>query len=406
MTKTKKHILIAGLVIYLLSAVGAFGARSFIVDDQTLQQASDKPNASAIAESGLLDINPSEPKDQPCPLNGKLYTQTEKEAWNQHRPLAVMIENSPEARPQSGLSRSDIVFEVVAEYGVTRFMAMYYCGAQADDVVLAPIRSARTPFLQLASAFNYPMYIHVGGANLDGPSDALQQIEDYGWEQANDINQFSVGFPTFVRDYNRLGPDKQLATEHTMVTSTEKLWDVADEREWGNVAPERTLGRETVGGEAWQANFDGWTFQDEAPAPGDVTEINHEFWSGYDQFAVRWEYNPENNTYKRFMAGEPHTDLNNDEQIEAANVVVFQTEETGPINELRHMLYDINSTEYTAYVFRNGEVVQADWVKPTRQSEIKLMVDGEPVEMARGLTWVSVVSLDTEVNYTGSESSE
>ena len=161
----------------------------------------------------LLDIDPNEAKDQACPLNGQYYTLTEKNAWSSRRPLFVMIENTPDARPQSGLSKADVVFEAVAEGGVTRFGALYYCAAQYQDVTLAPVRSARSYFVDWASGFNLPMYVHVGGANLDGPADALAQIGTYGWRGENDIDQFSVGYPTFVRNYNRIpGRELRLST--------------------------------------------------------------------------------------------------------------------------------------------------------------------------------------------------
>jgi hypothetical protein len=65
------------------------------------------------------------PKTETCPLNGAMYSQADKEAWEKRRPLGIMVENSVESRPQSGLSAADIVFEAVAEGGITRFLAVY-----------------------------------------------------------------------------------------------------------------------------------------------------------------------------------------------------------------------------------------------------------------------------------------
>ena len=117
-------------------------------------------------------------------------------------------------------------FEAVAEGGVTRFMGLFYCAVQAQDTTLAPVRSARTYFVDWASGFNRPLYVHVGGANHQGQQNALGQIADYGWALENDLNQFSIGYPTFVRNAARL--DKEVATEHTMETTTEKLWAVGE----------------------------------------------------------------------------------------------------------------------------------------------------------------------------------
>src|SRR5258708_15893408 len=183
---SKKHLVML-LLLYIASTAISFGVVSALgkkggaggsVTPAENQAAETKAAASALGQ--LLNIDPKAPRDQSCPLNGKLYTQVEADAWSKRRPLAVMIENHPDARPQSGLSNADMVFEAMAEGGVTRFMAFFYCDAQAEDVTLAPIRSARQYFFELASGFNRPMYVHVAGAYTPGPADALGHIADAG----------------------------------------------------------------------------------------------------------------------------------------------------------------------------------------------------------------------------------
>ena len=171
----KKPALFLILGLYLASSVISFGLFSYFGSGNSLatttQDQQGENEETLLSE--LLEIDPNQEKDQVCPLNGKYYTQTEREAWEKRRPLAVMIENHPEARPQSGLSEADVVFEAIAEGGVTRFMGMFYCEVQRFDTTLAPIRSARSYFVDWASGFNRPLYVHVGGANLPGPADAL-----------------------------------------------------------------------------------------------------------------------------------------------------------------------------------------------------------------------------------------
>lgn len=402
-----KTILLFTLGIYVASSVLSYAvfssfANSSFIQDILVSDGNKKTTDDLVEEeqtklAQILQIDPSEAKDQECPLNGKLYTKTEMQAWAKRRPLAVMIENSPDARPHSGLSDADIVFEALAEGGVTRFMGMFYCGVQRYDTVIAPVRSARTYFIDWASGFNYPLYVHVGGANLPGPADALGQLASYGWNLENDLNQFSIGYPTFVRNANRVGRD--VATEHTMETTTELLWEVAEDRDWTNIAPERKIGRTTVGGDDWNETYKGWSFQDTVPTVGTTTNISYEFWDGWSEYGVEWQYAPETNTYKRVMAGEPHLDLNNDKQIEASNVIVLLTTEKGPIDELKHMLYTTTGTG-NALIFMNGDVVKATWTKKTRESELTFTDrKGEEIKFARGLTWISVVDTDTEVTY-------
>lgn len=397
-----KKILLLALALYIASTAISFGVFSFVGTTSetplTADGTSSETDDDQTSLGQLLQISPQEPKNQACPLNGQLYTTTEKNAWEQKRPLAVMIENTPDARPQSGLTSADVVFEAVAEYGITRFMGLYYCDVQVADTTLAPIRSARTYFVDWASGFNLPMYVHVGGANTPGPADALGQISDYGWNGQNDINQFSVGYPTFVRDYNRIA-GREIDTEHTMVTSTEKLWAVATKRGWTNMSPKRTIGRTSTGGTDWKAGYQGWSFVDGQANQGTVGSISYAFMGGSDTYAVQWTYDGATNSYKRNLAGEAHTDLNNNKQVAAKNVIVLLTTEKGPIDELKHMLYTTTGTG-EALVFNNGQVTQATWSKKDRTAELQFSDSkGKPLPLVRGQVWISVLSKTAEVAY-------
>lgn len=394
-----KRILFIILGAYLLStaisyaAFNQMGSRSFLGNNQEVAEVPEEETALG----SLLDIDSSAPRDQACPLNGKMFTKVEKEAWEKRRPIAVMIENDVNARPQSGLTDADIVFEAIAEGGITRFMSIFYCGAQRADVTLAPVRSARTYFLDWASGFNYPMYVHVGGANISGPTDALGQIRQYGWQLQNDIDAMSSSYPTFVRNANRLG--RHVATEHTMESSTEKLWKVANDRDWTNIAPARRIGGKAVSESDWKDGYKGWEFQDEVPADGTTGSIAYDFWSGYNDFSVKWTYNSETKSYDRSMGGEPHKDLNNENQVSAANVIVILTDEKGPLNEAKHMMYKtIGAGE--ALIFKNGQVIKGRWSKKDRTSELQFVDNkGSAIKLARGLTWISVLDDSTEVKY-------
>ncbi|NCN24305.1 MAG: hypothetical protein COU65_03980 [Candidatus Pacebacteria bacterium CG10_big_fil_rev_8_21_14_0_10_42_12] len=399
-----KKSLILALVLYVVSSVTSYGVFSYAKSGSVIPGGMVPDQSAEVDEDGttllssLLEISPEDPKDQECPLSGAYYTQQERDAWEKRRPLAVMIENSPDARPQSGLSDADIVFEAVAEGAVTRFMGLFYCGVQANDTTIAPVRSARTYFVDYASGFNLPLYVHVGGANLPGPANALGQISDYGWALENDLNQFSIGYPTFVRNANRIA-GKEVATEHTMETTSELLWAVGEERGWTNMSPEMKYGRKVIPAEEWSEGFEPWTFEDSVPAVGDVRNISHEFWTGYKQYEVSWSYDSATNSYLRTMGGEPHVDMNDGKQIAASNVIVLLTDEKGPIDELKHMLYKTTGTG-KALIFKNGQAITGKWSKKTRESELRFTdAAGKDIPLARGLTWISVVDTSTEVNY-------
>ncbi len=399
---TNPKTLIAALVLYLVSTGVSYAAFNYITP--TFSPSSSTQTQNEQEEGLRLAIDPSEPRDQECPLNGAYYTKTELEAWEERRPLLVMIENHSEARPQSGLNRADIVYEALAEGGVTRFMGVYYCGAMAKDTNLAPVRSARTYFLDWASEYGeYPLYAHVGGANCSADAgtgrcksdkrvQALEQIQQYDWggSTGNDMNQFSIGYPTFVRDYNRLG--RQVATEHTMVSSTELLWELALERGWSNLSPD---------GEDWVDAYTPWEFQEEAKESdrGDVASINFDFWDGFTEYGAQWAYDSATNTYKRSIAGTPLKDLETDNQIETKNILILFIKEEASVDELKHMYYHTIG-KGDGLLFRDGQVEEINWSKTKRTSRT-LLTDskGKPVQLTRGKIWIQVVAPNTEISY-------
>ncbi len=398
MSQKKALSIIFGLGFYLaVTGVSAWAFGAFAAPSTGVVPVAQR------GEGGGLAIDPGEPKDQPCPINGKLFTKTERAAWEQRRPLFVMIENHTDSRPQSGLTAADAVYEAVAEGGITRFGAVYYCGAIAKDVKLGPVRSARTYFLDWASEYNFPLYAHVGGGNCsrdegtkqcttDPRAMALEQIEKYGWggSKGNDLNQFSIGYPTFWRNYERLG--RTVATEHTMETTTERLWAVGEKRGWT---------AEGNDGEEWTKKFIPWIFAGPSTGSGQrtVNNISFEFWEGYQDFAVRWEYNPQTNLYGRIMGGQAHQDLEMGNQITAGVIVVQFVKEEGPVDIHKHMIYGTTG-KGDALVFQNGQVTKAKWQKADRISRTKFTDEkGKEISFVGSQMWIEVVPAGNTVEY-------
>jgi hypothetical protein len=383
--KSKLILIIGGLLIYLVSAGLSYGAFRFLGNDGGLLSPVD------ITPGSGFKIDPNAPKTEACPLSGQLFAKAERQIWEGRRPLTVMIENHEESRPQSGLSKADIVYEAVAEGGITRFLAVFYCGA-AEEVTIGPVRSARTYFMDFASEYSdYPLYAHVGGANKPGPADALGQIGEYGWlTKGNDLNQFSLGFPVFWRDYERIG--HPVATEHTMYSTTEKLWEVAQKRGLTNIDDE---------GNKWDVAFDQWEFKEEAKLDkrGDLSNIEFSFWKNNPQYVVRWEYQKDSNNYLRFNGGQAHKDLNDDSQLQAKTVIIQFMKEKGPIDELKHILYTTVGNGQ-ALIFQDGQVIEGSWVKDDRQSRTKFTDSSDKeISLNRGPIWIEIIPVGSEVKY-------
>ena len=101
------------------------------------------------------------------PVNGVLIDRAEFALLQQRAPLAVMIENDPAARPQSGFHRADLVYEAVSEGGITRLMAVFW---RNEAERIEAIRSARVYYIHWAAELG-AVYVHWGQVEDPGPVD-------------------------------------------------------------------------------------------------------------------------------------------------------------------------------------------------------------------------------------------
>lgn len=383
--------MLIGLALYLISTGLSFAAFSYA------GSSSASPSIKTATKNGSQEhfvIDPSIPRTEACPINGKMYTKQEKDVWTTRRPLAVMIENHAESRPQSGLSSADVVYESVVEGGITRFMGIFYCGIAAQSVNMAPVRSAREHFLGWVMEYD-ALYNHVGGAgncNDDTVDDRAKALCHIQQDKIKDMDQFGISFPTCYRNYDRL--DHTVATEHTMVCVTDKLIALAKTRGWTNV---------DSAGVSWDKAFQPWKFKDDAKEKerGTATSISFVAWKGYEaEYGVKWEYDKVANIYKRFNGGVAHTDLETKQQLSAKTVAILFAKETGPVDDHAHLLYaNIGSGE--AIVFQDGIATKAVWKKETKRSRTKFFnaSTNKEIEFTRGQIWIEMLPIGTTVTY-------
>ena len=384
----KRFVVVAAILMYGITAYFSYGFFSPIIA-KSGQANTSLPVADTVIEAETDSGEFTGKKDQECPLNGEMLTAQHRSNWEKRRPLGVMIENSTSARPQSGLTSADVIFEFVAEGGITRFLSVFYC---KDAKFVGPVRSARMYFINELQGFgNYPLYAHVGGANTPGPANALGEIEKLGWANYNDLNQFSIPYPTYWRDYSRL---KDVDTEHTMYSSTSKLWGFAAEK--------RRLTDVNDDKEKWDDGFTAWTFADDESNKGTTTAISYDFWAGKASYSVSWTYDATTNSYIRSHGDRvAHTDLNNKQSISSKNLVVMFVKESKARDgyEGGHLLYGTQG-KGDALVFQNGDVTKATW-KKTKETDLVRFYDtsGEEISMIRGQIWISGVPTGNTVTY-------
>jgi hypothetical protein len=359
----------------------------------------DSSTTTSTTDKTRSRINVDAPKTEACPINGMKYTNAEKEIWSKRRPITAMIENHADSRPASGLSKADVVYEAVAEGGITRFLGVFYCGVSAEEVQIAPVRSARIYFIDYASEYgDKPIFMHVGGANnFSGSGDtakdvrALETLESLGWRvpKGNDFDTtYDSGFPVFWRNYERL--DHTVATEHTMMASLDAAFAEAEKR--GFAAKDEN-------GDAWDENFVSWKFNDDKAQTPTAATISFAFWDNKPDYNVEWKYDSANNQYLRFNGGKEFVDLTTKKQLTSKNVVILFAKERGPVDRNLHMFYTTTGTG-NAIVFQNGVAIKGTWSKKTRMDRTKFLDEsGKEISFVRGTIWIEVVPSGNEVSY-------
>jgi hypothetical protein len=401
---SKKFIIVASFVGLFLVSVGLSLIVFYLVSPKQASGVLTKINQKT-------KININLPKTEECPINGGKFTKGESDIWNTRRPIAMMIENHVDARPESGLSRADIVYEAVAEGGITRFVGIFYCGASAEAVQAAPLRSARVYFINLAAGYGTdPIYLHQGGANnicsdcpggvksrtqIDPSVNTITLFDKLGWQGGPMGNNFdggyNIGFPIVVRNQYRLS-STPAAWEHAVVVDLDLVWAEA---------AKRNFGYKDEAGIAWTKGFRKWLFQDgKTVSSPSATDIKFNFWDSMAGYDVEWKYDAATNSYLRYNGGSAHIDWELDKpQLSAKNVAIMFATEKGPVDTELHMLYTVTGTG-KALVFQNGEVIEGTWKKATAlDREVFYDKTGSEIQMVRGQTWVEVVPAQNKVTY-------
>lgn len=332
------------LVMHRPAALGIFGAM-LIVPAGII--------AYALVAQPLppLDSTPIAVKPRPVqkyysPLDG---TQVDSVAATTAPVTAIMIENSPDARPQSGLKESQVVYEAIAEGGITRFLCLYQ---QAKPQIIGPVRSLRMYYLDWAAPYQASI-VHVGGSLY-----SLRDVQNGQYRNIDIENHNGASW----RARDRAAP-------HNVYTKFESL-DTLN----------ANLGYT-------KSEFTSFVRADSRVADNkNATSIDVAISSA--TYNSHYDYDPVLNTYRRSQGGEPHTDREQG-QITPSVIVVLQVTMSLVMED--GWRQDITSTgNGQAYVFQNGTVLSANWSKADRLSPLKI-TDQNGIDLAlnRGQTWIT-----------------
>lgn len=343
----KKKILLATLVILLLTAVAGAVYWFFLKPKHV-----DTSTTTAVVVEKKKEV----PKAKPTsPLTGVELANADLT----NRPVTgIMIENSPDARPQSGLTDAGIVYEAIAEGGITRFLAVYQ---DTQPNYIGPVRSARPYYLDFIAPYDAG-YAHVGGS-----PQALSDIKSLG---IKDLDQFYNG-NSYVRVTDRYAP-------HNVYTGFDKL-----------DALNKSKGYTT-------SKFTGFARKPDVPQTPTARVIDFSISSPL--YSPRFEYSSDTNSYKRSQDGQPHIDQKSKAQISPKVVVALVTDKSYDPDGYHTDYKTVGSGKM--YVFQDGIVSEGTWQKTDRKSQYVFTdKNGLPMKLNAGQTWISLVANQSDVTY-------
>ena len=315
------------------------------------------PASGGIVPDITIKQKPKEERVR-APISGRLTSKDRAE----RKPMAVVIENHPDSRPQSGINKASLVYETFAEGGITRWLAVF----QEEDVAeIGPVRSARNYFVEWALGFN-ALFAHVGES-----SDALDLISKY---KVLDLNQFSLG-SFFWRDNKRYSP-------HNVYTTTDKLREAAKSKKYATE----------------DSKVPSFMFKDD-PKESDRPESLSFVVNFNPNFAVTWTYDKKNNQFLRSMAGKKQVDRVTSEQFAAKNVIVEFSEFTYGTTRTGEQSTKIRTTGTGKAIFYiDGKRTAGKWERSGVTSAPRFFDEsGKEVVLNGGTTWVEVVPTGTVV---------
>jgi len=266
--------------------------------------------------------------------------------------FGVVIENSPDARPQSGLSQAGVVYETLAEGGITRFMAVFQ---DQQPTTLGPVRSLRPYFIDWIQEYNNAPIAHAGGSDQ-----ALAEVPQDGVKSMNGLTYGSY----FHRTSDRYAP-------HNLYTDSASLISLMQKNNWVT-APSFTM----------------WKYKADAP---EATPSHPSVTLNFSTvlYQAKYSYDGACDCYNRFIDGTPSIERNTGKQIQVKNVVAIVVQTS--FDAKGHAL-DTTIGSGKAVVFNDGGATVGTWSKASRTGRTEFLdSSGQPIPLNAGNTWIGAI---------------
>ena len=293
------------------------------------------------------------------------------EQWVNVRPVAVMLNNLKQAMPQLGVSQADIIYEVLAEGGITRMLGVY----QSTEGVglIGSVRSARTYYLELALGHD-AIYLHAGGS-----PDAYNKIKAWNVTALDCVNGPYEG-SLFWRDKDRI---KNNGSVHSVVTSGEVI---------EKLFPTYSFRQEHENGYRYEMAF----AEDGTPADGQQALTIRVPFSSYKTGV--FTYDPDTGKYLVEEYGSAYIDGNTGEQVAVTNVIVLRTECKRIAGDTEGRITVDLSSGGDGWFACGGKLISITWSKDSVNSQLIYKTgSGEPLTLGAGNSYVNIIPLENEI---------
>ena len=287
------------------------------------------------------------------------------------RPIAVMINNNHVAWPHAGLNDAYLAYEILAEGGITRIMALF---KDKDTEKIGSVRSARPYYLDYALE-NDAIYVHYGWSDK-----AKSDISSLGVDNINGLTASSV----FWRDSSL-----NKATEHTVFTSMEKINEYSKEHGYDRDTDKDLLLNYSVD------EIDLSKREDAIKA--DTVFMKYSYYT-----MTSYEYDSEKKVYKRYMSDTPHVDAVTGDQYTFKNIIITPIETHTYDSYGRLELDNIGSGE--GYFITLGYAIPITWSKDSRSSQtVYKNMDGEEIKVNDGSTFIQITPPSEDIKIEGKQ---
>lgn len=313
-----------------------------------------------------------------------VITEKEIKAFNgTDRPIAVMIDNHSGAWPQANLNKAYLVYEIIAEGGETRLMAIF---KGQDLEKIGPVRSSRHYFLDYALE-NDAIYVHHGWSP--------QAESDISKLEVNNIN----GIQESSKDFWRV---KDKSAPHNLFTSTDSILKIAQRKGYKTTSSQKSiLNYVAYNIDLTEKYGDETKNTDTIEKEGDssvIQALNVTIPHSKLQ-TVEYEYNEENKTYTRYARKKIQTDYITGEAVTTKNIIITMCDNytlEDSENKGRQGLKNIGT--FDGYYITNGKAIKIKCIKKAKNEQtIYKDLQGNEIDVNDGNTFINICPTNAEI---------